>query len=99
MWSTVLKSESRPTERVSRCCKLMVDNPPGFNDRWPYKRALSMHKPSNISVLFPLEMKESTEEFEKISDEEEDGCVVSLRAGIKSFIKRHENDANLNSYF
>jgi len=34
-----------------------------------------------------LEVQGSTEEFEKIS-EEEDGCFLPLRAGIMSFIKR-----------
>jgi len=51
----------------------MAAYPPGFNDRWPCKRALTMHRPSNSSVLFPLEMQGRTEESKEISEEEEDG--------------------------
>ena len=61
--STFLKSRSPPSERVSRCSKLMAAYPPGFNDRWPCKRALAMHRPSNSSVLFSPEMQGRIEEF------------------------------------
>jgi len=50
----------------------MVAYPPGFNDRWPCKRALAMHRPSNILALFPPELQGRTEEFMKISEEKED---------------------------
>jgi len=50
----------------------MAAYPPGFNDRWPCKRALAMHRPSNGKVLFPLEMQGSTEEFEETLEEKED---------------------------
>ena len=66
----------------------MAAYPLGFNDRWPCKRALAMHRPTNSSVLFPPEMQERTEEFKKISEEEEDGLVMLLRVGNRSFIKR-----------
>ena len=61
------------SKRVSWCSRLMAAYPLGFNDRWPYKRALAMHRPLNSSVLFPLEMQGRTEEFKKISEEKEDG--------------------------
>jgi len=41
----------------------MAAYPPRFNDSWPCKRALAMHRPSNSSVLFPPEMQGRTEEF------------------------------------
>jgi len=51
----------------------MAAYPPRFNVRWPCKRALATHRLSNSSALFPLEMQRRTEEFKKISEEEEDG--------------------------
>jgi len=48
--------------RVSRCSRLMAVYSPGFNDRWPCKRALAMHRPSNSSVLFPPEMQRRVSE-------------------------------------
>ena len=86
--STVLKSRSHSSERVSRCSRLMAVYSPEFNDRWRCKRALAMHMPSNGSVLFPLEMQGITEEFKKILEEEEDGLVVLLKVENKPFIKR-----------
>ena len=66
---SILKSRSRPSERLFRCSRLMAAYPPRFNDRWPCKRALAMHRPSNI----PTEMQGRTEESKEISEEEEDG--------------------------
>ena len=43
-----------------------------------------MQRPSNSSILFSPEMQGRTEEFKKISEEEDDDLVVFLRVGNRS---------------